>query len=525
VLDILHYVTLPFILEGAGITFALTVIGMSGAVLLGLTLAVMKMSTNRLLRWPAAAYVWLMRGTPLLLQLIFLFDVMPQYGLRFDAFTTAALGFVLNEAAYEAEIFRGGIAAVGRDQRLAAASLGMSDLQTLRRVLIPQALRAILPTLGNQAAGMLKTTSLASVIAVNELTLRTEQIASSNFQFITLFAAAAVLYLIMTSVVAVGQSWLERKVSLDRVGQSAEQGDLPMAPGAILPGLTTEGPSESMDGSDEALALEMALASPLKSSRDPDFITCRNVEKSYAGREVLCGINLTVREGEVVVLMGPSGSGKSTFLRLINHLDEIDAGEILVAGKPVGYEQKAGRLVPVRRLAKARADARIAMVFQHFNLFSHRSALENVIEAPILVYHQDKATATRRARVLLGTLGLGQHLNRLPHALSGGQQQRVAIARALATDPRLLLLDEPTSALDPELVGEVLNTIRALAHTGITMLVATHERDFAREVADRVVFMDGGTIIEEGTPTEVLDHPQQDRTRQFLRQLARSTND
>jgi polar amino acid transport system permease protein len=520
VLDILHYVTLPFILEGAEITFALTVIGMAGAILLGLTLAVMKMSTNRLIRWPAAAYVWLMRGTPLLLQLIFLFDVMPQYGLRFDAFTTAALGFVLNEAAYEAEIFRGGIAAVGRDQRLAAASLGMSDLLTLRRVLIPQALRAILPTLGNQAAGMLKTTSLASVIAVNELTLRTEQIASSNFQFITLFAAAAVLYLIMTSVVALGQGWLERKVSLDRPRSSATVDATPVSPGS--PPLVNPARAAVKQ---EDLALEVALVNPVKAVRNPEFIVCRDVEKSYGGREVLCGINLTVGEGEVVVLMGPSGSGKSTFLRLINHLDDIDAGEILVDGKLVGYEKKGDRLVAVRRLAKARADARIAMVFQHFNLFSHRTALENVIEAPVLVYHQDKTTAIDRARVLLGTLGLGQHLNRLPHALSGGQQQRVAIARALATDPRLLLLDEPTSALDPELVGEVLNTIRALAHTGITMLVATHERDFAREVADRVVFMDGGTIIEEGTPKEVLDNPQQDRTRQFLRQLARATDD
>jgi polar amino acid transport system permease protein len=222
--------------------------------------------------------------------------------------------------------------------------------------------------------------------------------------------------------------------------------------------------------------------------------------------------------------MGPSGSGKSTFLRLINHLDDVDRGEILVGGKLVGYEDKGGRLVPVRRLAKARADARIAMVFQHFNLFNHRTALENVTEAPLRVYHQDQKEATARARVLLEGLGLGQHLYALPHALSGGQQQRVAIARALATDPRLLLLDEPTSALDPELVGEVLNTIRALAHTGITMLVATHERDFAREVADRVVFMDGGMIVEEGSPDAVLDNPQQDRTRQFLRQLARTTN-
>ena len=220
--------------------------------------------------------------------------------------------------------------------------------------------------------------------------------------------------------------------------------------------------------------------------------------KAYGGREVLRGIDLTVARGEVVTIMGPSGSGKSTLLRMVNHLEALDRGEMLVAGKHVGYRKVDGVLRPMRDLAKARAEARIGMVFQHFNLFDHLTALENVIEAPIRVHGQDPERAREIGMGLLTMVGLVHHANHLPHRLSGGQQQRVAIARALAISPRLMLFDEPTSALDPELVAEVLAVIRRLAEAGMTMIVVTHEVRFAREVADRVVFMDGGVIVEAG---------------------------
>jgi len=226
--------------------------------------------------------------------------------------------------------------------------------------------------------------------------------------------------------------------------------------------------------------------------------------------------------GPIIAIMGPSGSGKSTLLRLINHLEHVDRGEILVGGRHVGYDRVNGALVAQRNVAKARAEARIGMVFQAFNLFEHLTALENVIVAPVHVYGESHASATQRANTLLADVGLTQHRDRLPHRLSGGQQQRVAIARALATSPRLMLFDEPTSALDPELVGEVLRVIRALADKGMTMLIVTHEVAFAREVADRVVIIDGGTIIEQGTAASVLDKPQEARTRQFLRQVTRA---
>ena len=220
--------------------------------------------------------------------------------------------------------------------------------------------------------------------------------------------------------------------------------------------------------------------------------------------------------------MGPSGSGKSTLLRLINHLEHFDRGEILVGGQHVGYDLIGGALRPQRNVAKARAEARIGMVFQSFNLFEHLTALENVIEAPFHVYGESHASALSRANSLLASVGLAKHRHRLPHRLSGGQQQRVAIARALAISPRLMLFDEPTSALDPELVGEVLRVMRALADEGMTMLIVTHEIAFAREVADRVVIIDEGVIIEEGSAAAVLDNPREARTRQFLRQVARA---
>jgi polar amino acid transport system permease protein len=223
--------------------------------------------------------------------------------------------------------------------------------------------------------------------------------------------------------------------------------------------------------------------------------------------------------------MGPSGGGKSTLLRMVNHLEALDRGEVLVAGRHVGYEKVNGVLRPMRHLARARARARIGMVFQHFNLFDHLTALENIIEAPIRVHGESPEHAREVGMRLLAMVGLTHHANHLPHRLSGGQQQRVAIARALAISPRLMLFDEPTSALDPELVADVLAVIRRLAEAGITMMVVTHEVRFAREVADRVVLMDGGIIVEEGPAAQVIDDPKNERTRRFLRLVERGADE
>ena len=246
------------------------------------------------------------------------------------------------------------------------------------------------------------------------------------------------------------------------------------------------------------------------------MVRAESVHKSFGRNEVLRGIDIEVAPREVMCIIGPSGSGKSTFLRCINHLEKIDAGRLWVDGELVGYQERGGRLheLPDREVCRKRSE--IGMVFQGFNLFPHMTALENVSEAPARVKKEQVTAATERGRALLDRVGLGDKLDAHPRQLSGGQQQRVAIARALAMQPKLMLFDEPTSALDPELVGDVLNVMRDLAHEGMTMIVVTHEMGFAREVGDSLVFMDSGMIVEAGNPRDVIGNPQQQRTKDFL---------
>ncbi len=246
------------------------------------------------------------------------------------------------------------------------------------------------------------------------------------------------------------------------------------------------------------------------------MVRAENVHKRFGRLEVLRGISLEVAPSEVLCVIGPSGSGKSTFLRCINHLEPINAGRLYVDGTLVGYVERAGRLHELAEREVCRRRAEIGMVFQRFNLFPHRTALENVMEGPVVVKKESKAEAAEHAGALLDRMGLADKLDSYPSQLSGGQQQRVAIARALAMRPKLMLFDEPTSALDPELVGEVLDAMRALAAEGMTMVVVTHEIGFAREVADSLVLMDNGLIVERGVPREVIANPQHERTRAFL---------
>ncbi|MEO6144566.1 MAG: amino acid ABC transporter ATP-binding protein, partial [Dermatophilaceae bacterium] len=244
-----------------------------------------------------------------------------------------------------------------------------------------------------------------------------------------------------------------------------------------------------------------------------------NVMKSFGDNQVLKGIDMDVRKGEVFCLLGPSGSGKTTFLRCINQLETIDGGRIWVDGDLMGYEDRDGTLHRLGNNAIAAQRRGIGMVFQRFNLFPHKTALENIMEAPIQVKGENKAQVRERAIALLERVGLADKPSAYPAQLSGGQQQRVAIARALAMQPKLMLFDEPTSALDPELVGEVLAVMRELANDGMTMIVVTHEMSFAREVADHVVFMDAGVVVEKGDPTSVIGNPQHQRTKSFLRRM------
>ena len=250
------------------------------------------------------------------------------------------------------------------------------------------------------------------------------------------------------------------------------------------------------------------------------MVRARGVRKRFGHLEVLKGIDLDIARGEVTVILGPSGSGKSTLLRCLNNLERIDGGSVVINGELMGFARsRRGRLHPLSERRAARQRREIGMVFQNFHLFPHLTVLDNVVEAPCRLLREPKAEATSRARELLRQVGLADKERAYPRQLSGGQQQRVAIARALAMRPRLMLFDEPTSALDPELVGEVLDTMQQLAGEGLTMVVVTHEIGFAREVADRVIFMDGGSIVEDGPPAQVLVSPRNERTRAFLKRV------
>ncbi|QDG62636.1 amino acid ABC transporter ATP-binding protein [Pseudarthrobacter sp. NIBRBAC000502771] len=246
------------------------------------------------------------------------------------------------------------------------------------------------------------------------------------------------------------------------------------------------------------------------------LVKIEGLHKYYGHHHVLRGIDMTVNQGEVSVVIGPSGSGKSTMLRCVNLLESISAGRISVGGQLIGYREVNGKLHDLKTKEIAAQRREIGMVFQRFNLFPHKTALQNVMEAPVHVKGQSKATAQKRALELLDRVGLADRSGHYPSQLSGGQQQRVAIARALAMDPELMLFDEPTSALDPELVGDVLNVMKDLAKSGMTMIVVTHEIGFAREVGDTLTFMDGGVVVESGDPREIIANPQHARTKEFL---------
>jgi polar amino acid transport system permease protein len=323
--DFVSYLVTPFLLQGALLAIEISVVSMALGLSLGLGLALARMSRHAVLRGPAWCYIWFVRGTPLLLQLVFIYDVLPAIGIKLDTFSTAVIGFSLNEAAFCAEIIRGGILSVNRSQVVAAAGLGMPGLLTLRRIILPQAMRAILPGIGNQAISMIKGTSIASVIFVNELTFRAEQIVGQNFRFFTVFTAAALIYLAMTSVVAAGQLAAEQRFDFLR-----ERGTGVFARMAAALGWQKSPRSEA--------TVPVALAARRENlpeligdiCRDigggdaRPIVVCSNVQKSYGDREILKSIDLTVNRGEVVVIMGPSGSGKSTLLRMINHLEPMD---------------------------------------------------------------------------------------------------------------------------------------------------------------------------------------------------------
>ncbi|QBK04951.1 ATP-binding cassette domain-containing protein [Hylemonella gracilis] len=519
----LHYLTLPWLLEGIYFTLAATAIGLLGGMVVGLLLATMQLSRFNGLSVAARAYAVIFRGTPLLLQMVFFYNALPYVGIKLSGLMAAGLALAFNEATFIAEMFRAGVVSVDRGQVLAGQALGMAPATLMRRVVAPQALRTMIPAFGNEAVSTLKNSSLASFIAVQELTLRSTQLVSANFDFFSVFLASGIMYLVLTGVIGVFQLALEARFDLDRHGARGLARWLPWtsacgaaaAPTPAAMQAAGDRPSPT-SGLDEAAKAERAA----RLANAPVAVRVNGLTKVYGGQAVLADLHLTIAAGEVVALLGPSGSGKSTLLRCINHLEGWDGGQIHVGGRRLGY-QPGGQLMSPGDLARERASVGVGMVFQQFNLFAHLTARENIAGPLRWVHGWNADEADRRALELLARVGLSHRVEWLPRQLSGGQQQRVAIARALAPRPSVLLLDEPTSALDPALVNEVLDVIRTLVREeGLTMIISTHQLHFAAEVADRVVFLSGGRILESGPAATVLKAPSHPETARFLNVMA-----
>ena len=454
-------------------------------LVLGFLVASAGLSGQLWLRSVSKVYVWFFRSVPLLVLLVFVFNLPQIFPASSPVlsipFLSGLISLVLTETAYMAEIHRGGLLSVSKGQREAGRALGMGFLGIQLRIVIPQAFRIALPTLVNEYVTVIKLTSLVSVISLPELLMTGQRLYSHNFLVMETLLAVAVYYVLIVTVFGWAFQWLERRLDLQRRQPQAldDAACEQLRTGLVVTPVSQ--PAAAQPG--QPLALEM-----------------RNITKRYGNHTVLDRIQLSVAPGDVVSLIGPSGSGKTSLIRTINALEPINTGEVILFGE--NYLSAGDD--PDNRVIRSGV-RRIGMVFQNFNLFPHLSVLDNILLAP---RHHGTQTAGNRQDVALGLLdkvGLLAHAHKYPHQLSGGQQQRVAIARALALQPEIMLFDEPTSALDPELVGDVLKVIQSLAREGMTMLIVTHEMDFALNISDRVVFMEGGHLQLDVSPQRLRD--------------------
>lgn len=523
------------VLVGLGRTLLLTALGTIFGFTLGTVLALARVSRSPLLAGLSWAYVWIFRSIPVIVLLLLLNNLGYLYetvslGVPFtdirlfsypttqliSPFSAALLGLTLNQGAFSAEVIRGGILSVDQGQLEAAAALGLSRRRQAFRIVLPQAMRAILPTAFNDIIGLAKGTSNVYILALPELFYTIQVIYRRNLEVIPLLMVATVWYLVILTVLSIIQIQIERHFSkgalrnpgltiFDRVLRRFAASQRPTVTGAALtPDLSRPVVDQTVPG---------RWTDTLGRGGE---VAIHGVSKSFGHLKVLDGVSLAIPPGSVTVILGQSGSGKSTLLRTINHLERVDDGFIAIDGELIGYRRRGQTLYELKEAEILAQRTDVGMVFQSFNLFPHLTVLENIIEAPIAVAGLSRAHAESLAYELLARVGLSDKANVYPRQLSGGQQQRVAIARALALKPKVLLFDEPTSALDPELVGEVLDVIKELARSGTTLVIVTHEIGFAREVADRVVFMEAGRILETGTPAEIFNAPKHPRTREFL---------
>jgi polar amino acid transport system permease protein len=500
------------VLEGLGRTLLLTALGAGFGFALGGVLALARVSSSPLLAALSWTYIWLFRSIPLIVLLLILNNLGYLYetiglGVPFTSITlfswnttrlitpfdAAVLGLTLNQAAFAAEIIRGGMLSVDQGQHEAAAALGLPRWRQTFRIVLPQAMRTILPTAFNDLIGMAKGTSNVYIVAIPELFYTVQVIFHRNLEVIPLLMVATVWYLIILTVLSAVQWQVERH----------------FARGALRT------PPKTLLGRREEASAASARNGWTHVRERGTNISIQGVSKSYGAHKVLDGVSLEIPAGSVTVVLGQSGSGKSTLLRSINHLERVDEGFIAIDGDLMGYRREENLLYELSENEILAQRGYVGMVFQNFNLFPHLTVLQNIVEAP-LAHGVARAEAEATGLDLLARVGLSEKANAYPRQLSGGQQQRIAIARALALKPKVLLFDEPTSALDPELVNEVLDVIKELAESGATLIIVTHEIGFAREVADAVVFMEAGRIVETGPPAKIFNDADQPRVREFL---------
>ncbi|MBR8343588.1 amino acid ABC transporter permease/ATP-binding protein [Burkholderia ambifaria] len=519
----------PPVLSGLARTLVLTLLGAVFGFALGAFVALARLSRSRVLAASAWTFVWLFRSIPLIVLLLILNNLGYLYehvrlGVPFtdivwfdtpttdliSPFLAAVLGLTLNHAAFSAEVIRGGILAVDQGQLEAAAALGLPRGRQTTRIVLPQAMRAILPTAFNDLISLAKGTSMVYVLAMPELFYTVQVIYRRNLEVIPLLMVATVWYLIILTVLSAIQVQVERHYARGALRNPP--------PSALTFVLARIGALWRRAAARHATVATTArgddATAPLPSAGGE--VAVHNVSKQFGMQRVLDNVSFVAPRGSVTAIIGPSGSGKSTLLRTINHLERVDDGFIDIDGELIGYRRDGDVLHELKERDVLKRRTAVGMVFQNFNLFPHLTVLENLVEAPVAVAGVTREAAERTARTLLARVGLADKADAYPRQLSGGQQQRVAIARALALRPKVLLFDEPTSALDPELVNEVLDVIKELARSGTTLVIVTHEIGFAREVADNVLFMERGRVVESGPPAVVLDAPAHPRTRAFL---------
>ncbi|NVN00407.1 amino acid ABC transporter permease/ATP-binding protein [Arthrobacter sp. SDTb3-6] len=490
----------PNLWKAAGLVVVLSVLAWVISNVAGIGLALMKESRSRLLSTVARGYVWLFRSLPLLVLLVFAYNipqVFPATSVVLgSSFSSALIALVLSESAYMAEIHRGGLMSVSIEQREAARALGLPYGKVQLHIVVPQAFRIALPALGNEFVSIVKLTSLASVISLQEILLVGQQLYTQNFMVLETLLSVAVFYVMLVTVFDQLRALLERKLDVNR----------------RRPALQSE---------PECIERRVARGRERRAHSGEKLVHAQGVTKSFHGNQVLKGVDVDVHAGEVVVVIGPSGSGKTTLVRTLNHLEPADGGVIEVNGQLLGHRYNAqGRIEALSDKDISLQRRNVGMVFQRFNLFPHKTVLENVTLAPVQLRRMSGTEAENFGMDLLAKVGMSAHAKKYPHQLSGGQQQRVAIARALAMKPSVMLFDEPTSALDPELVQEVLSVIADLAREGITMVIVTHEMKLARDVADWVVFMEDGAVGQQGPPESLFGANADPRIKRFVQTVS-----